>query len=184
MRKECRQYIALIVDSVEGRLSSVDAERLSAHLHSCGECAMESVKMKAAVVQLSSLRDNVMPDPFMETRITARIHENASRPGFMRQIAISIAGLALLITGFFAGIYPSITGSRADIRYVNHYAIEKFVFYAGDEISRYALQPTDSNRVALADSFYDYLEDQYGMVDEKSFNATYAYLESNIHDLI
>jgi hypothetical protein len=139
--------------------------------------------MMRTIEAVSGSVQAVGPDPFLEARLIARAKSAPAGRGSLRQFALAAAVLVVLVAGFLITGLPRPRTSD-DLRHVNYVAIERFLVCGQETASSYALQPTQENRSSLAGSFYDFLEDQYGIVDERLFRHTYAYLESNINELI
>jgi anti-sigma factor RsiW len=187
MKKTCEEFRSQIVDFADGVLAVADRPGLKEHLESCPGCA-ENLRtlsdMKKIVQKISVPVDE---DPFLEGRILARVRENLEKYGSRRlrlsPVFIPIFAAVLVLAGV---LFSGISGNQASMkaRLVNYEVIDRFLVTERDTVSSYVVQPTAEKRYNLATRFYDYLESLYGSVDEKSFKASYGYMESNLAGLI
>lgn len=78
MRNECNEIKKFFWDYAEGKLPEDLSRLVSEHIKKCKQCA-EEYRILSATMQYIELQKSIEPNPFLETRIFAKI---AQKPGF------------------------------------------------------------------------------------------------------
>lgn len=118
----CQTATDLVVDSLMDDLNPQDAERLEAHLASCGECAAAATEMRKLWDEFGRLAVPTPLSPESMVRFGRQLERSRRRPAWATGLKAA-AAIALLIAGaalgrLLGGDTPSATEVRAGSDYI------------------------------------------------------------------
>ena len=113
---DCRKYGILISAYADNELRGSELESLENHLETCDKCRKELESIRKTG-QLLAQREKAVPEPFFETRLSARIG-STGRTGYLLR---GYAGLLrkavpafILVSLVITGIYMRVPSCRAE----------------------------------------------------------------------
>lgn len=125
---------------LEGKLSEGAEMLVEAHLSSCNDCAA-LYRTMLLVNRITTHEKSILPNPFMATRILARIDAldelRFSRPKkVLKPVLIGVTIAAAVLFGVFTGsMYQSDTFRRnvpEELSYLNDASMESVDFYTNN----------------------------------------------------
>ncbi len=118
----CQTATDLVVDSLMDDLNPQDAERLEAHLASCGQCAATAAEMQQLWDGLSQLALPAPLNPESMVRFGSRLERSRRRPAWATGLkAAAVVGLLLAgaaLGRLLDGEAPDVTEIRAGSDYI------------------------------------------------------------------
>jgi hypothetical protein len=118
----CETATDLVVDSLMDDLDPQDAERLEAHLASCGRCAATAADMRQSWDGLGQLAVPTAPNPESMIRFGRQLERSRRRPAWSTGLkAAAVVGLLLagaVLGRLPGGEAPGVTEIRADSDYI------------------------------------------------------------------
>ncbi len=118
----CQTATDLVVDSLMDDLNPQDAERLEAHLASCGQCAATAAEMQQLWDGLSQLALPAPPNPESMVRFGRQLERSRRRPAWATGLkAAAVVGLLLAgaaLGRLLDGEAPDVTEIRAGSDYI------------------------------------------------------------------
>ena len=152
----CQTATDLAVDSLMDDLNPQDAERLEAHLASCGQCAATAAEMRRLWNGLGQLALPAPPNPESMVRFGRQLERSRQRPAWATGLKAA-AVVGLLLTGaalgrLLGGEAPDVTeiqagsdyillvrGDEPDRRFPEAQLVAEYRAWANDLASRGAL---------------------------------------------
>ncbi len=118
----CQTATDLVVDSLMDDLNPQDAERLEAHLASCGQCAATAAEMQQLWDGLGQLALPAPPNPESMVRFGRQLERSRRRPAWATGLkAAAVVGLLLAgaaMGRLLDGEAPDVTEIRAGSDYI------------------------------------------------------------------